>query len=110
VILDRLDLGPREFQDATGWEIKPEGACQGDVCVPLGGGTFQLSNAAGRLGMALVSEPETGIWALGPESIGGKALTTADASDFHLPDLDGNEFHISSLRGLKVLVASWAPY
>jgi hypothetical protein len=108
VIVDRVDIGAEEFQEATGWEIKPEGACKGEVCVPLGGTGFDLLTTAERLGMAVVSEP--GLWAVGPETLGGRALTTADASDFHLPDLDGEEFFLSSLRGQKVLVVSWAPY
>lgn len=37
MIIDTLDIGPDEFGRATGWEIKPEGACKGEVCVPLGG-------------------------------------------------------------------------
>jgi len=108
VIVDRLDIGADEFQEATGWEIKPEGACKGEVCVPLAGTGFDLLSTVERLGMAVVSE--AGLWAVGPETLGGRALTIADASDFHLPDLDGEEFHMSSLRGQKVLVVSWAPY
>ena len=108
MIVDRLDMGPEEFEESTGWEIKPEGACKGDVCVPLAGSGFDLLATAERLGMAVVSEP--GLWAVGPETLEGRALTSADASDFHLPDLDGEEFHISSLRGQKVVVVSWAPY
>jgi hypothetical protein len=108
VIVDRVDIGAEDFQTATGWEIKPEGACKAEVCVPLADGGFDLLSVAERLGMAVVSEP--GLWAVGPEPLAGRALTSADASDFHLPDLDGNEFHISSLRGQKVLVVSWAPY
>ena len=69
---------------------------------------FDVLAAAERLGMAVVSE--AGLWAVGPETLGGRALTTADASDLHLADLDGNEFRITSLRGQKVLVVSWAPY
>lgn len=110
MILDRLDIGPSEFAQATGWEIKPEGACKGDVCVPLPGGGFHVTAAADRLGMAVVAEPAEGLWAVGPETLGGKALATADASDFALPDLDGNVFRLSSLRGQKVLVVAWAPY
>jgi len=108
VIIDRLDIGAEEFQRATGWEIKPEGACRAEVCVALPDAGFDVLVAAERLGMAVVSEP--GLWAVGPETLGGRALTTADASDLHLPDLDGNEFRITSLRGQKVLVVSWAPY
>jgi hypothetical protein len=108
VIIDRVDMGPEEFHEATGWEIKPEGACKGEVCVPLPRTGFDLLATAERLGMAVVAEP--GLWAVGPETLGGRALTTADASDFHLPDLDGEEFSISALRGQKVLVVCWAPY
>lgn len=110
MIVDRLDIGPAEFEQATGWEVKPEGACKGEVCVPLPGGGFDLAAAADRLGMAVVADPDGGLWAVGPETLGGKALATADVSDFALPDLDGSIFRMSSLRGQKVLVVSWAPY
>ena len=110
MIVDRLDIGIEQFEQATGWEIKPEGACKADVCVPLPEGGFDLLAVADRLGMGVVSDPEAGLWAIGPESLGGRALATADASDFRLPDLDGHEFLISSLRGQKVLVVAWAPY
>ena len=110
MIVDRLDIGAEEFQQATGWAIKREGACRAEVCVPLPDGRFDLLAAADRLGMPVVSEPGLGFWAVGPETLGGRALATADASDFRLPDLDGNEFLITSLRGHKVLVVAWAPY
>jgi hypothetical protein len=109
VILDSLDLDADEFQRHTGWEIKPEGACKGEVCVPLPAG-FALAHAAERLGMALVRDAEHGLWALGPESLSGRALVTADAPEMVLPDLDGNELSLSSLRGQKVLLVAWAPY
>lgn len=110
VIVDHLDVEAAEFERATGWQIKPEGACKAEVCVPLGGGGFDLLTTAEKLGMAVVPEPEPGLWAVGPESLGGRALATADASDFSLPDLDGREFRVDSLRGQKVLVVAWAPY
>ena len=110
MIVDRLDIGAEQFHQATGWEIKPEGACKADSCVPLADGAFDLLGTAARLGMGVVAEPDLGLWALGPETLGGRALSSADASDLHLPDLDGNEFHIGSLQGQKVLVVSWAPY
>jgi hypothetical protein len=28
-------LSKADIQEQTGWEIKPEGACQGDWCLPL---------------------------------------------------------------------------
>jgi peroxiredoxin len=45
-----------------------------------------------------------------PASINSRALATAEAPELTLPDLDGNEFKLSSLRGQKVLLFAWAPY
>ncbi len=110
MIIDRLDIDAEQFEEGTGWQIKPEGACKAEVCVPLTDGGFNLAEAADRLGMALVAEPSLSLWALGPESLGNRALASADASDFSLPDLEGNTFRITSLRNQKVLLAAWAPY
>jgi hypothetical protein len=111
VILDHLDISPDEFHAGTGWEIKPEGACKSEICVPLDrAGAFDVSSVAARLRMALVRDDEAGLWALGPESLGDRALVTAEAPDLVLPDFDGNEFRLSSLRGQKVALVAWAPY
>jgi hypothetical protein len=113
MIIDSLDLSAEEFAAGTGWDIKPEGACKGDVCVPLAtgsGGGFEMQAAAERLGMAIVADEVNGRWALGPASVGGRALTTAEAPELVLDDVDGNEFRLSSLRGQKVVIVSWAPY
>src|SRR5438309_1492622 len=113
MILESIDITADEFAAITGWEIKPEGACKGDICVPLAdpaGGSFDVAATADQLGMALVYDEELDIWALGPESIGGRALSSAEAPELVLPDIDGNEFRLSSLRGEKVALISWAPY
>jgi hypothetical protein len=64
---------------------------------------------AERLGMALVHDPEHGLWALGPES-GGRALLSAEMPEITLPDRHGNPFSLSSLRGKKVLLVVWASW
>lgn len=113
MVLEELTIPRARFEAGTGWQIKPEGACKGDVCIPLEeqpGDTVNVAALAEHMGLPLVEAPAHGLWALGPESIGGRALTTAEAPDLTLPDLDGNEFHLSSLRGQKVLVYAWAPY
>jgi hypothetical protein len=110
MLVDRLDISAEDFARLTGWEIKPEGACKGETCVPLPDKVFGLVTTAERLGMAVVAEPAGNVWALGPETLSGRALTSTDTADFVFPDLDGNEFRLSSLRGQKVLVVAWAPY
>jgi hypothetical protein len=102
-----------EFEAATGWRLKPEGACQGSVCIPLSqpaGDPVDVARVASDIGMPLVAAPEYGLWALGPASIGSRALASAEAPDLRLPDLNGKEFRLSSLRGQKVLLYAWAPY
>jgi hypothetical protein len=116
LLTDRVvDSG--DFARRTGWEIKPEGACKGDVCVPLpddvgaGAGRIDVEAIAARLGMPLVRHDGTDLWSLGPETAPtGRALTTAVAPDLTLPDANGRPFSLSSLRGQKVVMVAWASW
>jgi hypothetical protein len=112
VILESLEVSVDEFERWTGWTLKPEGACRGPICVPLGvaGPTFDVRVLAECLGMPLVEDGRHGLWALGPATVGDRALTSADAPDFVLPDLEGRPFRLSSLRGLKVVLVAWASW
>ncbi|MGA1748351.1 MAG: hypothetical protein ACO4BZ_11815 [Ilumatobacteraceae bacterium] len=109
VLFDTSTIDLDAFAAATGWEIKPEGACKGDVCVPLGSNRDALAIAE-RLGMAVVTDDATGQVAIGPASLSGHALDSAEAPDVVLHDLDGNEVALSQFRGEKVVIVSWAPY
>ena len=113
MLLRSLHVPKSEFEAGTGWTLKPEGACRGDMCIPLSrpaGASIDVVSVAGDIGMPLVAAPEHGLWALGPASIGSRALTSAEAPELRLPDLDGQEFRLSSLKGKKVLLYAWAPY
>lgn len=109
VLFDTSTIDLDAFAAATGWEIKPEGACKGDVCVPLSSNRDALAIAE-RLGMAVVTDDATGQVAIGPASLSGHALDSAEAPDVVLHDLDGNEVALSQFRGEKVVIVSWAPY
>src|SRR2546430_14569816 len=72
-MLNRLDITPDELERRTGWELKPEGLCKAERCVPLpdGGATDGLVDVravAERLGMSLVHDDRHVPWALGPEA------------------------------------------
>ncbi len=104
-------LSTPEFTRVTGWELKPEGACRGSVCVPLripAGEDIDLRAVAPRLGMPLVHDPEAQLWALGPPA--GPVLEDALAPEFTLPRWRGADLSLSSLRGQKVLLLAWAPW
>ena len=108
MILDRLDLPPADLERRTGWTIRPEGACRGDACVPLSA-PFDVRELAQRLGMAVVHDEPHGLWALGPAS-GGRALSSAQLGDIVLPDRNGNDVALRSLRGTKVFMIAWASW
>jgi len=122
MILDELTVSIPEFEAATGWDVKPEGACKAEVCVPLpaaartANGRLDVTVLAARLGMPLVADEPNGIWALGPETaVTGRALTTVTAPELELPDYaegvePGTPFRLSSLRGQKVLLLAWASW
>jgi hypothetical protein len=112
MILTTLQVDPAALERRTGWQIKPEGACKADRCVPLPAsspGHLDVPALAERLGMPLLHDAAHDVWCLGPEA-GGHALTSAEAPDLVLPDLDGRPFALRSLRGQKVLLVAWASW
>jgi hypothetical protein len=116
MILDTLTPPVDAFEARTGWALKPEGACKGEVCVPMpdgavSGGAVDVTVVSERLGMPLVHDEANHLWALGPESgVTGRVLTTAQAPELTLPDVHGNPFSLASLRGQKVLLVAWASW
>lgn len=105
-----MDVLARE----TGWEVKPQGACRGEQCVPLPPGTLQddgvdLVAFAERMSRPLLHDEDHHVWSLGPQG-GGRAMTSVQAPDLVLPTLTGEPFPLSALRGKKVLIAAWASW
>lgn len=101
-----------DFEKQTGWQIKPEGACRGDRCIPLpepASDSIDLATISRQLSMPLVHDEDAGLWALGPASA-GKALMSAQSPDLELPDWNGDTFRLSSLRGKKILLIAWASW
>jgi hypothetical protein len=91
---------------AIGWEAKPYGLCQGDVCVPflLEGGRVDVESFAQRLGQPIIREGD--VWAFGQPHT-APMLT---APDFTLLDVDGRPRSLSETRGEKVMLVSWASW
>ncbi len=114
MIVESLLMSRQAFEAGTGWQLKPEGACKGDVCIPLvdppKGGTVDVASIAGQMGLPLVADENHPVWALGPDAVGSRTLVTAEAPPLTLPDLDGDPFELASLRGQKVLMIAWSPY
>lgn len=109
-----------QMGELTGWELKPEGACMGERCVPLPPGRsgtferegwFNMAALADHLGQPMVADAETDTWCIGEAPVDrALSLDSAVAPDFTLPDYRGTEYSLGQFRGRKVFLASWASW
>jgi hypothetical protein len=119
---DELWIRSDQLTEATGWELKPEGPCLGEICVPLlteeksewiedrdDGQWLNMSSLADKVGQKHACGD--GVWSLGsvPE-VRHSTLESAIAPDFELTDRNGDTFRLSDMRGKKVLLMTWASW
>ena len=112
MISNDVTIDRREFEQRTGWELKPEGACKDGRCVPLPdpvSDTVDLTTISEHLSMPLLLDPDAALWPPGPAS-GGTAATSAHAPARDVPDWYANACRLSSLRGHKALLVAWASW
>jgi len=107
--LDASDLA------SLGWELKPEGLCQDDRCVPLpkdldvSGGVLPTEVVGQRLGMPVLHDADANVWAIGPEAQ-QPLLASNRLPDLTLADFNGNPFNLGQLQGRKTLLVAWASW
>ena len=115
-----LWLKSADLERVSGWAHKPQGFCKGEVCVPVPaarkdefvrGESYNLAALAELLGQPMVADPENCVYCFGEAAAERKRiLTSLDAPDFTLPDLDGRMHSLSQYRGKKVFLVSWASW
>jgi hypothetical protein len=111
-------IAPDDLGAATGWDLKPEGLCQGPVCVPVPdqprlfrGDRVDLAAVAEALDRPFVLDPEAGVAALGePRAARRLARESLQAPPFTLPDLDGDLRSLDQWRGRKKLLIAFASW
>ena len=117
---DNLWLAASDAERATGWTLKPEGLCKGDICVPVprnragefvAGNEINIARFWRHMDLPEAHDASGDIWVLG-ESAQNRAarLQSLEAPDFSLPDLDGHAHSLAEQRGKKVLLVSWASW
>lgn len=116
---DELWLDVPALADLTGWHLKPEGLCKGEVCVPLAGAATDFVDgdevcASGlwkEFQRPVLHDSERETWMLGEAAEDrARQLDTLEAPDFELPDIDGKLQRLSDHRGKKVLLVTWASW
>jgi len=127
VVLDRIRIDPthssdtlwirkRDLPRVNGFELKPQGACRADLCIPIPkamtrGDYFNITAFAKKAGQPVVAEPDARVWSFGEmQALGGGLASSRVAPDFEVPDRLGRPVHLAGFRGKKALVITWASW
>ena len=115
-VKDALWVKKRDLPAINEFEVKPQGACRADICIPipkemLRGEYFNLTAFAKKIGQAVVADADARVWSFGEiQALRGSFLESRMAPDITVPDRAGRPVHLSGLRGKKVLVVTWASW
>jgi len=111
-----LWIGKRDLPRVNGFEVKPQGACRADICVPIPktmvhGDWFDLTAFAKKAGQAVVADVDARVWSFGEiQALRGSFLASREAPDVTIPDRRGHPVKLSAFRGKKVLLVTWASW
>ena len=114
---DRVLLDPDALGALSGWQLKPEGLCRDEVCVPVRDdalivdGAVDVARFAAALGRPVVVDAGHAVVAVGERCADRRGPIEAGvAPDFTLPQLDGGSFTFSSLGRRKKLLLAWSSW
>ena len=98
----------------NGFEVKPQGACRAEVCIPLPrqlrkGDWINLTGFAKRAGQSWVNEGSTWSFTEVPILRAGY-LRSRVAPEFAVPDRKGHIVKLSDTQGKKRLIVTWASW
>ena len=111
-----------ELAGATGWQMKPQGACLGELCVPLPDDKreewiadaddwvwFNYSEFADMIGQKYVHDSD--VWSLSSVPATRQVgLECGIAPDFEVTDRNGDTLRLSDFRGHKVVLFTWSSW
>jgi peroxiredoxin len=115
---------PDELARISGFELKPQGLCLEEICVPVppAGDTalvrreadavrVNAAELARRLGQGVAHDEELRVWSFGPVPVTRRPfLERAQAPDFTLLDRGGRAVRLADFRGKKVVLVVWASW
>jgi len=120
---DQLWITTADLKRATRFEVKPQGVCRDELCFPLpksrqqefvhkdsGASWFNLTAFAQLVHQPVAHDPALSTWYFGLRSDQRQQLSSLQAPDFTLPDLNGKQHSLSDFRGKKIFLVTWASW
>ena len=106
----------RDLPRINDFEVKPQGACRDDICIPIAkdmvrGEYFNLTAFARKIRQSVVADSAARVWSFGEiQALRGSFLHERVSPDVTIPDRHGRPVHLSDFRGKKVLLVTWASW
>ena len=117
---DGLLIRPDDLTRVNGFELKPEGACYEDMCIPMneellveqdGNQWFDLAAFADLLGQPYVADREASVWSFAEiPAKREKMMVNAMAPEFEVTDRQGNVIRLADFKGKKALIVTWSSW
>ena len=125
-LADPTDLWvrPKDLERVNGFELKPQGACLDEICIPVrqdtdsdlfvrrgGKSWFNVTELAKVLRQPVAADYDASVFSLGAIPVQRVAFTeNAIAPDFELVDGNGQSVRLSDFKGKKIMLLTWASW
>src|SRR5947209_12866188 len=119
----QLWITTADLTRATHFELKPQGVCQEKLCFPIpkarkqeflrnnaGKSWFNLTAFAQLVRQPVAHDAALSTWYFGLRADQRQTLSSLEAPDFTLPDINGKMHSLSDFRGKKVFLVTWASW
>jgi hypothetical protein len=119
----QLWITTADLKRATRFEVKPQGVCRDELCFPIPKARqqefvrkvppvtwFNMTAFAQLVHQPVAHDAALATWYFGLRSDQRQQLSSLQAPDFTLPDLQGKPHRLSDFHGKKILLVTWASW
>jgi hypothetical protein len=119
----QLWITTADLKRSTRFEVKPQGVCRDELCFPLPKARqqefvhktppvtwFNMTAFAELVHQPVAHDAALATWYFGLRSDQRQQLSSLQAPDFTLPDLQGKPHRLSDFQGKKILLVTWASW
>jgi hypothetical protein len=115
-----LLISAEDLTRINGFVLKPEGACFGDLCIPLNDNLlveqdnqswFDLTAFADLLEQPYVVDTEARVWSFAEmPAKRDSMMVNAKAPNFEVVDRQGKVIRMADFKGKKALIVTWSSW